>query len=519
MAIKQTTTGSLQRKFISSIITLVIIFMVAANGIFTYFGAHLYLDEWLYAVLFAVAVQFTIASTLITLPFVHGFGKIILIIVYSAAFILSTLSAYTYIYNSSLPESVNEYTIDTALKAQISNDLSDVIRAEKDKIGQTQTKLQELNRLVAEEEARGGRSGLGPGKGKQYYDKVDQYEKLTSEFELQESNLVNIQTHLNTINKILSSRSSDVDREKLLVEFSSLRSNVNTQRSQDILANINSRYLGELQNPVERAISALTDSKEAYSIQLVVSIIWAAVFDLIALFLGIVRYYLLRPNYSILQSTYDGLANFTLFLTRLRYMPKQVSRNFHREAGLNQSDEVPLNSAEMQTFATKLLAGIQMAQPVGDDPAEPIKTLLALISPVDIKGDDQAVGISFESMESEPRLKMLLAMLVQSQVFIKHSEQESYVLNSDEKLSQKMMVMIRMGMKEDPQESGMVSFLVNDSKSSEPESNLDSNLDRNTQSTTTVDLSDHPVSGDDNNHSNIASKRKKKANWGNTRNN
>jgi hypothetical protein len=252
---------------------------------------------------------------------------------------------------------------------------------------------------------------------------------------------------------------------------------------------------------------------------LVVSIIWAAVFDLIALFLGIVRYYLLRPNYSILQSTYDGLANFTLFLTRLRYMPKQVSRNFHREAGLNQSDEVPLNSAEMQTFATKLLAGIQMAQPVGDDPAEPIKTLLALISPVDIKGDDQAVGISFESMESEPRLKMLLAMLVQSQVFIKHSEQESYVLNSDEKLSQKMMVMIRMGMKEDPQESGMVSFLVNDSKSSEPESNLDSNLDRNTQSTTTVDLSDHPVSGDDNNHSNIASKRKKKANWGNTRNN
>jgi hypothetical protein len=445
--------------------------MTAANGIFTYFGAYLYLDEWLYAVLFAVAVQFTIAVSLISFPFVHGFGKISLLVVYSAALILSTLSAYTYIYNSSLPDDVSVYSIDTELKAHISNDLSDVVRAEEAKVAQAKSKVSELQRLVAEEGTQGGRSGLGPGKGKKYYDKLDQYDQSNADYQLVAQNLQKARAHLITINQILSNRSSDVDREKLLVEFSGLRASVNTQSSQRIIADINSNYLGNLQNPVERAIAALAD-KEGYSIQFVVSLIWAAVFDMIALFLGIVRYYLLRPEYSILQGIYRSLTNFTLFVTRVKHMPKEVKRQFYKESGLAKHDnDIPLNSTEMQTFATKLLAGSQMANPVDDDPSEPIKTLLSHITPIAIEGDEQAVGIAFESIEAEPRLKMLLAMLVQSHVFLFHSESKSYVLNSDEKLSQKVMVMIRMGMKDDPKESGIVSFLMNETK--QPHSNIE----------------------------------------------
>lgn len=454
--------GTFQRKAISSIITFVILFMAASNGIFTYSGAHLYLNEVIYAVLFAVAVQFTIASSLIAFPFVHGLGKISLVTVYSAALLLSTLAAYTYIYNKSLPGEVTAYTIDTELKSRITNDLSDVVRAEEKQTEKAKAKVQELKRLVDEEAARGGRSGLGPGKGAKYYAKLDKYEAAKGEYDLLNRNLEKAQAHLDKINTVLANRSTDFDRDKLLVEFSGLRASVNTKESQDIIEDISKTYLGNLQNPVERAVSSLLNMGE-YSIQQIVSIIWAAVFDIIALFLGIVRYYLLRPDYSMLQNTHNSLLNFVMFLKRLKHMPEEVRMRYYKEHGLSKSDkEIPLNSAEMQTFATKLLAGSQLAEPIDNDPAEPIQTLVGYIAPVQVEGDDSAVGIPFEILEEEPRLKTLLAMLIQSKVFLKNTESQSYVLNSDEKLAQKVMVMIRMGMKDDPKEVGIVSFLMHD---------------------------------------------------------
>lgn len=454
--------GAVQRKVISAIITFVILFMTASNGIFTYSGAYLYLDEVLYAVLFAVAVQFTIAASLIAFPFVHGLGKISLITVYSAALLLSTLAAYTYIYNSSLPGDTSAYTIDTELKSRITNDLSDVVRAEENQTAQERAKVKELKRLVDEEGARGGRSGLGPGKGAKYYAKLDAYETAKGEYELLNKNLEKAQGHLEKINRTLSNRSTDFDRDKLLVEFSGLRSSVNTKESQDIIEEISKTYLGNLQNPVERAVSALIDM-DGYSIQLIVSVIWAAVFDIIALFLGIVRYYLLRPNHSMLQGVHDSLLSFTMFATRIKHMPEEVRMRYHKEHGLSKPEnEMPLNSAEMQTFATKLLAGSQLANPVDNDPAEPIQTLVGLIEPLDVEENDEAVGISFDALDEEPRLKTLLAMLIQTKVFLKSAESRSYILNSDEKFAQKVMVMIRMGMKDDPKEIGIVSFLMRD---------------------------------------------------------
>lgn len=457
-------TGSFQRKAISGVITFVILFMAAANGIFTYSGAYLYLNEVLYAVLFAVAVQFTIASSLIAFPFVHGLGKLSLVTVYLAALLLSTLAAFTYIYNSSLPGDINAYTIDTELKSRITNDLSDVVRAEENKTEESKAKVDELKRLVDEEAARGGRSGLGPGKGVKFYTKLDKYESANSGYQTLKRNLEKAQNHLSKINSILSSRSTDVDRDKLLVEFSGLRASVNTKESQDIIEGISKTYLGNLQNPVERAVSALMDMG-AYSIQLIVSVIWAAVFDIIALFLGIVRYYLLKPNYSLLQGVHDSILSFVMFATRIKHMPEQVRMRYHKEHGLSRPDnEIPLNSAEMQTFATKLLAGSQMADPVDGDPAEPIQTLVSYIEPLDVVDDHQAIGISFEALEEEPRLKTLLAMLIQSHVFLKDADHQSYILNADEKMAQKVMVMIRMGMKDDPKDIGIVSFLMNETE-------------------------------------------------------
>ncbi len=87
-------------KRLSIVIALVILILTGINGIFTYSGALLYIGEMFYAILFAIAVQFAISISLIALPYVKGLGKPVLILVYIGATALSTLSAYTYIYNA-----------------------------------------------------------------------------------------------------------------------------------------------------------------------------------------------------------------------------------------------------------------------------------------------------------------------------------------------------------------------------------------------------------------------------------
>ena len=60
---------------IARIISVVIFVLAAINGIFTFSGAHLFIKEMLFAALFAVAVQFSIAVSLIALPYVsRGLG-------------------------------------------------------------------------------------------------------------------------------------------------------------------------------------------------------------------------------------------------------------------------------------------------------------------------------------------------------------------------------------------------------------------------------------------------------------
>lgn len=441
---------SFKLKAISFLIGIFIFLLAAANGIFTYSGAYLYLEEHLYAILFAVAVQFAIAIALLALPYVHGIGKLSLIIVYAAALLLSTLSAYTYIYNSSLPGQNTAFTVDTGLKATLTTSLSDVLAVEQQFVGDAEAKVAETRRLMDEEGRSGGRSGLGPGKGPAYYRKVDAYEQAVSQNTLAQANFKTLQAQLTAINQRLSTASDDSLRDSLLVDLSKLRSVTNTDSSREALTSLIKHDLGALQNPVEKAMATLM--AKDYSISVVVGVIWAAVFDLVALFLGIVRYYLLRPGKPFFQSIYEGLLGGTVFIMKLFHLRKEAAFQFNKSPGYQQhKHEIPLNSAEMQTFATRLLVGSQMASQDEEDPAEPLRTLISHIQPLHLEGEAQQVGIPFTVIEQESRLKTLLAMLIQSGVLLHRRDVECYVLNPAENMAQKVMVFIRMGLRNSPE--------------------------------------------------------------------
>lgn len=451
---KQSTTpeASFKLKAISLLIGVFIIFLAAANGIFTYSGAYLYLEEQLYAILFAVAVQFAIAISLLALPYVHGIGKLSLAIVYAAALLLSTLSAYTYIYNSSLPGHNTAFTVDTGMKATLSTGLSDVLAAEQQFLRASDTKIADTKRLMDEEASSGGRSGLGPGKGAEYYRKVDAYEQALAANGVAQENFQALQTQLAAVNHQLATASDEQLRDSLLVELSKLRSFTNTENSREALTSLIKHDLGDLQNPVEKAMATLLNHGD-YSISVIVGVIWAAVFDLVALFLGIVRYYLLRPGKPFFQSIYDGLLGSAVFVMKLLHLRKEAAFQFNKAPGYQQhKHEIPLNSPEMQTFATRLLVGSQMASQDDADPAEPLRTLISHIQPLHLEGEEHQVGIPFTVVEEESRLKTLLAMLIQSGVLLHRRDADCYVLNPAENMAQKVMVFIRMGLRNSPED-------------------------------------------------------------------
>ena len=84
----QTQPGdNFQSRLLSYFLGAGVIFLVSCNGFFTYSGATLYIREPVYAVLFAIAVQFAIAATLLALPNVKGLGRLIMLVVYALSLI------------------------------------------------------------------------------------------------------------------------------------------------------------------------------------------------------------------------------------------------------------------------------------------------------------------------------------------------------------------------------------------------------------------------------------------------
>lgn len=449
-----------KKQIVNYLISFVIVFLAAANGIFTYSGAYLYLEEHLYAILFAAAVQFAIAVSLVALPHVHGIGKLALGVVYTAALVLSTISAYTYIYNTSLPGQNTVYSVDTGMKARITTELSDILAAEQAHLRDAQAAMDERKRLMDEESRNGGRSGLGPGKGSEYYRKQDDWQAAREQYDIAKTNFTALRQQLNSVNQTLANSGEGAVRDSLLVELSKLRSFSNTETTRDALTGVMKNDLGSLQNPVDRALATLLEPSD-YTIPVIVALIWAAVFDLVALFLGIVRYYILNPGRSIFESIYEGILGFAMFVMRLFHIRKEAAYRFAKEPGYQQhKHEIPLNSPEIQSFATTLMVGSQMASEDDNDPAEPLRTLIGYIQPLDIEQEEQQVGIPFEWVADEPRLKTLLAMLMQNGVLLYKRELECYVLNPAENMSQKVMVFLRMGMKGSPEGFTPAAFLL-----------------------------------------------------------
>jgi hypothetical protein len=447
---------SFAHRSLSASMTLGILFLVACNGFFTYSGAKLYINEELYALLFAIAVQFAIATALITLPSVRGLGRLVLLFVYIAALALSTLSAFTYIYDSSLSEGKGTHALETRLKVSITNQLSEAFRAEQSFVNEQRQNLMKLERMTTEEESRGYKSGKGPGKGLRYYEKLETFENERTHFEDVQARFADATIIYNKINQSLSQPAGNQQRDELIVLLSQLRAHSHSLAAKKILTEVNQQSLGQVVNPVERAVKALGDYNN-YSVNVVVSAVWAAIFDLLALFIGIIRYYLVKPYNSLAKRFHESLLEFATLFMRFGNIGSDANIKYQQMAIDAQE---PINSAEMQKFATYLLAGGQLSLQNGEeDPIEPLRIIGRHIEPLGLDKPKNSVGIPHENLHNEYHLKTLIAMLVQTGVFLNDLNNECYILNSSPDMAQKVLVFIRIGMKDQPGNLENVSFL------------------------------------------------------------
>lgn len=443
------------------LLSVVILLLAAINGIFTYSGAQLFIHEWQFALLFAVAVQFSIAIALIALPWVKGLGKPVLLLIYLAALTLSTLSAYTFIYNTGTSEKASAVNaLPTNARSAIAQQLAALVAAEKSHVQQLRQKQAYLQRQMEEEALRGFRSGLGAGKGPEYYRKQEQFDESAVVLREAEQNLSDIQQSYSRASVLLSQH-NEQQRDALIQQLSLLRTQLNQSELAEALDLTMDQYLAVIPSPVEQAMAVILD-RQQYSVELVVSIVWAAVFDLLALFLGIVRYYLLRPDHSLLGGFYEGIAGFALFLIRLSNLRKDARLRYNHELE-QQSHGTPLNSSEMQSFATYLMAGSVFAAEEDQDAVTPLQNLIRQIEPLKLPGNPKGVGVHYERVDEQPELRTLMAMLIQNEVFLSDAEQCCYVLNPGSEMAQKILIFIRMGLN-DPNRQNEISRLMMNSE-------------------------------------------------------
>ncbi|MBL7003593.1 MAG: hypothetical protein ISR69_06175, partial [Gammaproteobacteria bacterium] len=447
------TQHIVQGKRFAFLISIVILLLAGLNGIFTFSGAKLFIDEVIYALFFALAVQFSIAISLLALPYVKGIGKLVLIIVYFAALTLSTLSAYTFIYNAGLPGAMNNTSsLNTQLKAKVSDRLSQVVLLEQKAIDVSEQKIGFLTRQAEEEALRGFRSGLGAGKGPEYYKKMEEVAVLKIQFASDKRDFKQAQQFYDQLIVALT-KNSPQQRDEVILLLARLKAVTNTEQAESILTDITQQHVAVLQSPVETAMGVILD-RDNYSVQLVVSVIWAAVFDLLALFLGIIRYYILKPDYSILSAAYEGIANLVTFFIRLGYIKKDAHQKYRHNLE-TKSHDTPLNSSEMQSFATYIMAGSLFSAKDNDDAMAPLQKMIGHIEPLKISDNPSSVGVPFKVVDEHADLKTLMAMLIQNSVFLTSTEDDSYVLNPGSEMAQKILIFIKMGLKDPKKQKEM----------------------------------------------------------------
>ena len=148
-----------------------------------------------------------------------------------------------------------------------------------------------------------------------------------------------------------------------------------------------------------------------------------------------------------LNSIYEGIRDLFMFIIRISHAKKDAHLHYKHEAE-SISYEMPLNSPEMQSFATSIMAGSFFSAGEDEDALQPLQRLIGMIEPLKLEDNPRGIGLPFSVMDEAPELKTLMALLIRNEVFLASNKYKSYVLNPGSEMAQKILVFFKMGLKD-----------------------------------------------------------------------
>ncbi len=114
----------------------------------------------------------------------------------------------------------------------------------------------------------------------------------------------------------------------------------------------------------------------------------------------------------------------------------------------------------MQSFATYVMVGSLFSAEDGDDALRPLQNLIGHIEPLKLENSPSSVGIPYDVIDETRDMKTLMAMLIQSEVFLSDVAHQAYILNPGSEMAQKILVFIKMGLKDSDKQQELSRFLL-----------------------------------------------------------
>lgn len=428
------------------------------SGVYTFSGIGLLIDKTSTAIILAIVIQVTIATTVLSFPFVTGFfPKTVVLSVYLVFLFISSGTAYVYIFNQqSSSGDIKDH--DIKFISIVTDYVSSLEKSYDIQLNDLNKKMIEAKRLMEEEENVGGRSGQGDGKGKVFFQKEDDYERLKIKYEQEKRTYEKFLIEANKVRELIEKASSSQNYASSVIHIKRL-SSFSKYTNRDLKTKVDD-YISSLKSPVEKAIDPILRG-EFKSISLITSIIWSTLFDIASFVIGFIW---INRNRSKKSPFIDRFVNmvrgFHYGIIRIRNIGDEIKANNVID---HEGKKYEIDIARLYRFGARLVAisNAVTRENHSFQALDPLKSVVSHLKVLDFYSKDKdqdtpskyidvsdnlypdgVVGILNSDIVNNKKLEPIIAMMLLEELFKIDHKYQAYVLNRENEVALDMVIYI-----------------------------------------------------------------------------
>ena len=432
------------KKILPSFFVITIIGLGIFSGFYTFSGIGLLIDNKILAVVLALVIQLVIISAIVSFPFVKGLSKGLVFTFYLAFLGVSSSTAYIFIYNQQ--EGSGEVrSHDVRLLGLASEYINILNKQERQELERQLTTVSEYKRLMTEENSRGNKSGAGPGKGENFYEKEEKYHIEKEKYEGMKAEYKIFKNKYAEVRGLISKKTESSTYALAILSLSEISYLAWTDAVQE-KAKLDA-YFNSLKSPVERAIAPLL-SGNVFAITVISSILWSVLFDVASFIMGVLYIQTTMRSIGIIDRVVGGARQILVGYNKLKRLPEEVNSQLVTHNGESHT----LDHERIRRFGARAVAACDAISKTAKlDPLEPLRIVITKLrvlnfSPVlegsteDSVSNEVDIGILHSEVETDPLTQSILAFMAMDEVFTIDVVKRAYKLNRANELALDMVI-------------------------------------------------------------------------------